>query len=164
MAQNPHNAFIHLGHQNGSSFIFFVSSDQSLTSRSRTGTVSLWSPSVSKPQVQLQAHRGPVSSIALDPSTLGTRMVTTGVDGTVKVWDTRKWAVLNEYQFKKTPKTAAWSQKGLLGLGWGNHVSVRSKFYFPLSNSSLTRSCPIYRSSRTFSDRVRILACRHRPT
>lgn len=51
-------------------------------------------------------------------------MVTTGVDGTVKVWDTRKWAVLNEYQFKKTPKTAVWSQKGLLGLGWGNHVSV----------------------------------------
>lgn len=104
MAQNPHNAFINLGHQNG--------------------TVTLWSPSVSRAQVQLQAHRGPVASIAYDPSTLGTRMVTTGLDGSVKVWDTRKWQVLNEYQFKKTPKSAAFSQKGMLGLGWGNHISV----------------------------------------
>lgn len=53
-------------------------------------------------------------------------MVTAGLDGTVKVWDTRKWGVLNEYQFKKTPQSAAFSQKGLLGLGWGNHISVRS--------------------------------------
>lgn len=53
-------------------------------------------------------------------------MVTAGLDGTVKVWDTRKWAVLNEYHFKKTPQSAAFSQKGLLGLGWGNHISVRS--------------------------------------
>lgn len=90
-----------------------------------SGTVSLWSPSVSKPQVQLQAHRGPVTSISLDPSTLGTRMVTTGLDGAVKIWDTRKWAVLNEYHFKKTPSSVSFSQKGMLGLGWGNHISVR---------------------------------------
>ncbi|GAA5989617.1 hypothetical protein JCM5350_003195 [Sporobolomyces pararoseus] len=104
MAQNSHNAFIHLGHQNG--------------------TVTLWSPSVSQPQIKLLAHTSPVSSISIDPSTMGYRMVTTGLDGTVKVWDTRKWSVLNEYQFKKTPKSTCWSQKGLLGVGWGNHVSV----------------------------------------
>ena len=114
MAQNQHNAFIHLGHQNG--------------------TVSLWSPSVSRAQVQLQAHRGPVSSIALDPSTMGHRMVTTGLDGTVKLWDTRKWAVLNEYHFKKTPQSAAFSQKGLLGLGWGNHISVFNDLQKPGQN------------------------------
>ncbi|KAL8277687.1 hypothetical protein RQP46_009960 [Phenoliferia psychrophenolica] len=114
MAQNPHNAFLHLGHQNG--------------------TVSLWSPSVSKAQVQLQAHRGPVVSIALDPSTMGARMVTAGLDGTVKVWDTRKWAVLNEYHFKKTPASAAFSQKGLLGLGWGNHISVFNDLQKPGQN------------------------------
>ncbi|GAA5905446.1 Utp7p [Sporobolomyces salmoneus] len=104
MAQNAHNAFIHLGHQNG--------------------TVTLWSPSVSQAQVKLLAHTSPVSSIAIDPSTMGHRMVTTGIDGSVKIWDTRKWAVLNEYHLKKTPKASGWSQKGLLGVGWGNHISV----------------------------------------
>lgn len=104
MAQNAHNAFIHLGHQNG--------------------TVTLWSPSVSQAQVKLLAHTSPVSSIAVDPSTMGYRMVTTGIDGSVKIWDTRKWQVLNEYHLKKTPKSSCWSQKGLLGIGWGNHISV----------------------------------------
>ena len=56
---------------------------------------------------------------------MGHRMVTTGIDGSVKIWDTRKWAVLNEYHLKKTPKSSVWSQKGLLGVGWGNHISVR---------------------------------------
>ncbi|CEQ41621.1 SPOSA6832_03353 [Sporobolomyces salmonicolor] len=117
MAQNPHNAFIHLGHQNG--------------------TVTLWSPSVSTAQVKLLAHSSPVSSIAVDPSSLGTRMVTTGIDGSVKIWDTRKWAVLNEYHFKKTPKTTAWSQKGLLGVGWGNHISVFNDLTKPSHSARL---------------------------
>jgi U3 small nucleolar RNA-associated protein 7 len=56
---------------------------------------------------------------------MGHRMVTAGLDGAVKIWDTRKWGVLNEYHFKKSPGSAAFSQKGLLGLGWGNHISVR---------------------------------------
>ncbi|KAK4049510.1 putative U3 small nucleolar RNA-associated protein 7 [Microbotryomycetes sp. JL201] len=110
MAQNAHNAFISLG------------------------TVTLWSPSVSQAQVQLLAHRGPVSAIAYDPSTMGTRMVTAGIDGTVKVWDTRKWAVLNEFMFKKTPQAVSFSQKGLLGLGWGNHISVFNDLQKPGQN------------------------------
>ncbi|KAK4048828.1 putative U3 small nucleolar RNA-associated protein 7 [Microbotryomycetes sp. JL221] len=114
MAQNAHNAFINLGHQNG--------------------TVTLWSPSVSSAQVQLLAHRGPVTAIACDPSTMGTRMVTAGLDGTVKVWDTRKWQVLNEFMFKKTPTSVSFSQKGLLGLGWGNHVSVFKDLQKPGQN------------------------------
>lgn len=106
MAQNLHNAFIHLGHQNG--------------------TVTLWSPSVPRAQVQLLAHQGPVSSIAIDPSTMGQRMVTASLDGTVKLWDTRKWAVLDEYHFKKTPRSTSFSQKGLLAVGWGSHVGIYS--------------------------------------
>ncbi|BGP57400.1 hypothetical protein JCM8202_005042 [Rhodotorula sphaerocarpa] len=104
MCQNKHNAFIHLGHQNG--------------------TVTLWSPSVSTAQVKLLAHSSPVSAIAVDPSTMGHRMATAGVDGSVKIWDTRMWKCLNEYGLKKTPRSLDWSQKGMLGVGWGNHVSV----------------------------------------
>lgn len=105
MAQNAHNAFIHLGHQNG--------------------TVTLWSPSVSTAQVKLLAHSAPVSAIAVDPSTMGHRMATAGIDGSVKIWDNRMWKCLNEYGLKKPPKSLDWSQKGMLAVGWGNHVSVR---------------------------------------
>ncbi|GAA6043359.1 hypothetical protein JCM8097_008049 [Rhodosporidiobolus ruineniae] len=118
LAQNTHNAMVHLGHQNG--------------------TVTLWSPSVSHAQVKLLAHTSPISSIALDSSTMGYRMATAGIDGTVKIWDTRKWAVLNEYQFKKTPKSVVWSQKGMLGVGWGNHVSV----FNDLSKPSVSPRAP----------------------
>ncbi|GAA5887142.1 hypothetical protein JCM3774_004772, partial [Rhodotorula dairenensis] len=104
MTQNSHNAFIHLGHQNG--------------------TVTLWSPSVSTAQVKLLAHGAPVSAIAVDPSTLGHRMATAGIDGSVKIWDSRMWKCLNEYGLKKQPKSLDWSQKGMLAVGWGNHVSV----------------------------------------
>ncbi|BGP13433.1 hypothetical protein JCM10213_008593 [Rhodosporidiobolus nylandii] len=104
MALNEHNAMISLGHQNG--------------------TVTLWSPSVSQAQVKLLAHTSPVSAISYDPSSLGYRMATAGIDGSVKIWDTRNWKVLNEYGFKKQPKSMEWSQKGMLGVGWGNHVSV----------------------------------------
>ncbi|GAA5892626.1 hypothetical protein JCM8208_005866 [Rhodotorula glutinis] len=104
MAQNPHSAMIHLGHSNG--------------------TVTLWSPSVSHAQVKLLAHTSPLTSVSVDPSTLGQRMATTALDGSVKIWDTRMWRPLNEYGLKKTPRATAWSQKGMLAVGWGNHVSV----------------------------------------
>ncbi|GAA6022828.1 hypothetical protein JCM10207_001417 [Rhodosporidiobolus poonsookiae] len=114
LTQNAHNAMVHLGHQNG--------------------TVTLWSPSVSTAQVKLLAHSAPLSSIAVDPSSLGYRMVTAAVDGSVKIWDTRSWKVLNEYGFKKTPKSTAWSQKGMLAVGWGNHVSVYNDLSRPSSS------------------------------
>lgn len=72
-------------------------------------------------------------------------MVTAGLDGAVKIWDTRKWGVLNEYHFKKSPGSAAFSQKGLLGLGWGNHISVR-----PLS--SFLPSCTDESWIQVFND------------
>ncbi|KAH7102845.1 WD40 repeat-like protein [Auriculariales sp. MPI-PUGE-AT-0066] len=72
MAQNPHNAVIHLGHQNG--------------------TVTLWTPNMSTPAVRLLAHLGPVASIAVDPShSAGRYMATAGADGRVKLWDCRNW-------------------------------------------------------------------------
>ncbi|KAG0148604.1 hypothetical protein CROQUDRAFT_90103 [Cronartium quercuum f. sp. fusiforme G11] len=104
MAQNPHNAIINLGHQNG--------------------TVTLWSPSISQPQVKLLAHRGPLTSISVDPSSSGRIMATTGLDGTLKVWDLRTYKSLANWTLKKPACTSAWSQNGLLAVGWGAHVSV----------------------------------------
>lgn len=96
---------------------------------------------------------------------MGTRMVTAGIDGTVKVWDTRKWAVLNEFMFKKTPKAVSFSQKGLLGLGWGNHVSVSCTRYCDSdSGMILTGIFWHTRFSRICSDRDRTRGCRRRRT
>ncbi|KAI8458515.1 WD40-repeat-containing domain protein [Phakopsora pachyrhizi] len=104
MCQNPHNSIINLGHQNG--------------------TVTFWSPSVSKPHVRLLANLGPVTSVAIDPSSSGRIMSTTGMDGTLKVWDLRTYKTLASWTLKKPACTSAWSQKGLLAIGWGAHVSV----------------------------------------
>lgn len=46
MAQNPHNAVIHLGHTNG--------------------TVTLWSPNQREPLVKMLCHQGGVRSLAVD--------------------------------------------------------------------------------------------------
>lgn len=106
MAQNPFNSIINLGHQNG--------------------TVTLWSPSVNQPLVKFLAHLGPVTSLSVDPSSSGNLLTTTGLDGSLKVWDARNWKTLTSWNLKKPAKTTAWSQRGLLAVGWGAHVSVYS--------------------------------------
>ena len=63
LAQNPRNATVLLGHFNG--------------------CVSLWSPSVTTPLVKLQCHRGPLTSLAVDPA--GQHLFTAAMDATVKV-------------------------------------------------------------------------------
>ena len=102
MAQNPWNAIMHLGHANG--------------------TVSLWSPNMSSPLVKMQCHRGNVQALAVDPT--GRYMSTAGLDGQLKVWDIRKFEVLQEYYTPRPATSLSISQRGLLGVGWSTHVSV----------------------------------------
>ncbi|KAJ8662909.1 hypothetical protein O0I10_001085 [Lichtheimia ornata] len=102
MAQNPWNAIIHLGHGNG--------------------TVTLWSPNSSQPHVKMLCHKGPVQSLAVDPS--GRYMATAGLDGKLKIWDIRKYEPLQEYYSPRPATSLSISQRGLLGVGWTSHVTI----------------------------------------
>src|SRR3954469_8256364 len=83
LAQNPHNAILHAGHQNGA--------------------VTLWSPNSSDPLVKLLAHRGPVRSLAVDRE--GRYMVSAGQDMKMAVWDIRMFKEVNSY-FTRSPATS----------------------------------------------------------
>lgn len=109
MAQNLHNAVIHLGHQNG--------------------CVTLWTPNLPHPAVQLLAHLGPVSSVSVDSSSGGRYMATAGKDGTIKVWDCRNWkGAVREWSVRGSGSETEveWSQRGYLSVASGGTVNVRA--------------------------------------
>ncbi|KAI8143203.1 U3 snoRNP-associated protein Utp7 [Fennellomyces sp. T-0311] len=113
MAQNPWNAILHLGHANG--------------------TVTLWSPNMSQPAVKMQCHRGNVQALAVDPT--GRYMSTAGLDGQLKIWDIRKYEILQEYYSPRPAASLSISQRGLLGVGWGSHVTVWKDAFLTKQNS-----------------------------
>ncbi|CAO3612154.1 unnamed protein product [Cunninghamella echinulata] len=102
MTQNPWNAVIHLGHTNG--------------------TVSLWSPTMSSPLVKMMCHKGAVKAVAVDKG--GHYMATSGLDGQLKIWDIRKYGVVQEYYTPAPATSLSISQRGLLGVGWNTHVTI----------------------------------------
>lgn len=102
MRQNPYNAIINLGHKNG--------------------VVSMWSPNLTTPLVKLLAHRGPVTSCAVDA--LGRYLVTSGADGQVRVWDVRTFKPLHSYFSRHPAATVDISQRGLLAVGAGRSIQV----------------------------------------
>ncbi|KAF8174404.1 BING4CT-domain-containing protein [Pholiota molesta] len=106
MTQNLHNAVIHLGHQNG--------------------CVTLWTPNLPHPAVQLLAHMGPVVSVAVDPSEGGRYMASAGRDGTVKVWDCRNWkGAVREWAVRGGgDPELEWSARGYLAVASGGTVNV----------------------------------------
>ncbi|WVQ78234.1 hypothetical protein IAT38_000317 [Cryptococcus sp. DSM 104549] len=116
MAQNPHSAIVHLGHANG--------------------TMTLWSPNLTTPHVKLLAHRGPVNGIAVDPSegSAGRYVATSGMDGTVKIWDGRMWGKeVREWKMRNQITSLAYSGMGMLSVGGKSGVSVYQDLY---SNTS----------------------------
>lgn len=107
MTQNRHSAIIHLGHANG--------------------TMTMWSPNMSTPYVKLLAHRGPVLSMAVDPSesSAGRYCATAGMDGVVKVWDGRMWGKeLRSFTMRNSISTINYSGRGLFAVGGKSGVSV----------------------------------------
>lgn len=86
----------------------------------------MWAPNTPEAQVKILSHGGAVKDIAVDAS--GQYMATSGFDGKLKLWDMRKWATLTEWSTPKPAQSLAFSQKGLLAVGWGAHVTVRVVF------------------------------------
>jgi len=102
MTQNPHNAIIHVGHANG--------------------TVTLWSPSMSTPLVKMLCHRGPIRALSMDRE--GRYMASAGQDSKLNIWDIRMYKEVHSY-FTPTPASSVHtSDRGLLAVGWGPHVTV----------------------------------------
>lgn len=102
MTQNPSNAILHLGHQNG--------------------TVTLWSPNSTTSLVKLLAHRGPVRSVSIDRS--GHYMVSTGADLKMSVWDIRQFREVNNYFLRRPGSSVCVSDRDLTAVSWGTQVSV----------------------------------------
>jgi U3 small nucleolar RNA-associated protein 7 len=100
--QNPHNAIIHVGHQNG--------------------TVTLWSPNSGTYLAKLLAHRGPVRSIGIDRD--GRYMVSVGSDLKMAVWDIRALKPVNTYFLRQPGVSVDISDRNLTAVGWGTQVSI----------------------------------------
>jgi len=101
MRQNPKNAVVHVGHNNG--------------------TVTMWTPTVKAPVVKLWTHAGNVNSIAIHDN----YMATAGADGFWKVWDLRKYEPLHTYKsFGHAVSDIDISMTGLVSVGFGAHLEV----------------------------------------
>ncbi|KAI9768586.1 MAG: Small subunit (SSU) processome component [Geoglossum simile] len=102
LTQNPFNAILHVGHQNG--------------------TVTLWSPNSTTPLVKMLVHHGPVRSLAVDRE--GRYMVSAGQDLRMAVWDIRMLKEVNNYFLRQPGSSIAISHKNLTAVSWGTQVSI----------------------------------------
>lgn len=121
--------------------------------------MTLWSPNMTTPHVKLLAHRGPVNGIAVDPSehSAGRYVATSGMDGTVKLWDGRMWGKeMREWKTRNQITSLAFSGMGMLSVGGKSGVTVYQDLYknthrppspyltlpLPSLTASATRFCP----------------------
>ncbi|KAI0843337.1 BING4CT-domain-containing protein [Hypoxylon sp. FL0890] len=107
LTQNPYNAVLHVGHQNG--------------------TITLWSPNSTEPLVKLLAHKGPVRSLAVDRE--GRYMVSAGQDCKMAVWDIRMFKEVNNYFTRQPASSIAISDRGLTAVGWGTKTTIWKGLY-----------------------------------
>uniref|UniRef100_A0A0A9X569 Putative U3 small nucleolar RNA-associated protein 7 n=1 Tax=Lygus hesperus TaxID=30085 RepID=A0A0A9X569_LYGHE len=102
MVQNPQNAVLHLGHQNG--------------------TVTLWTPNLPQPVVKMLCHKSPVLDLQITGD--GNYMCTSGLDSLVHVWDLRTYRKLHTYASLQPATTLAISQKNHLCIGSGSRLQI----------------------------------------
>jgi U3 small nucleolar RNA-associated protein 7 len=56
-------------------------------------------------------------------------MATSGLDGQLKLWDIRTYKPLQQYYTRTPVSSLSISQLGLLGVGWGPHVTVNINLF-----------------------------------
>ncbi|XP_031106031.1 probable U3 small nucleolar RNA-associated protein 7 [Ipomoea triloba] len=100
MQVNPFNSVISVGHSGG--------------------TVSMWKPTSAAPLVKMLCHNGPITALAFHSN--GHLMATAGMERKIKLWDLRKYEVLQT--LPGHAKTLDFSQKGLLASAIGSSVEV----------------------------------------
>lgn len=104
---NPTNGVIHLG--------------------SLKGTVTLWAPSQAEYLMKIKAHTAGVTGIAIERS--GNRMVTTGLDRKVQVFDIRQaFKPLKMIPLRSTPQLAALSARNMLAISHGSKIAIMKEF------------------------------------
>ncbi|XP_073141062.1 probable U3 small nucleolar RNA-associated protein 7 [Henckelia pumila] len=104
MKANPWNNVISVGHSGG--------------------TITMWKPTSAAPLVKMLCHHGPVTALAFHPN--GHLMATSGMERKIKIWDLRKYEVLQTIPFQA--KTLDFSQKGLLAAATGSFVQILGDF------------------------------------
>ena len=67
-----------------------------------------------------------MTGLSIDSYRDGREMVTSGLDGGIKVWDMRMLGrgPRREWVSRRAASDVAYSQRGLLGVAWGAHVSL----------------------------------------
>lgn len=117
LAQNPYNAILHVGHQNG--------------------TVSLWSPNSTEPLVKIQSNAGPVRSMAIDRS--GHYMLCGGQDLRLKLWDLRALKEIHSYTTRQPASSIDISDRGLAAIGNGTGVTIWKDLFTRSSSAEPTK-------------------------
>ncbi|KAL6504121.1 hypothetical protein OROGR_026044 [Orobanche gracilis] len=88
------------------------------------GTVTMWKPTSAAPLVKMLCHSGPVTALAFHPN--GHLMATSGMERKIKLWDLRKFQVLQTLPGHAT--SMYFSQKGLLATSTGSFVQILNDF------------------------------------
>jgi U3 small nucleolar RNA-associated protein 7 len=114
LAQNPYNAILHVGHQNG--------------------TVSLWSPNSTTPLVKIQSNTGPIRSVAIDRS--GRYMLCGGQDLRLKLWDLRALKEVHSYTTRQPASSIDISDRGLAAIGNGTGVTIWKDLFTSARNTN----------------------------
>ena len=75
-----------------------------------------------EPLVKMLCHKGAIAALAIDRG--GRYMATSGVDGTLKLWDVRTYRPLHSYFAPRTATDLDFSDRGLLAAVHGPTVQV----------------------------------------
>lgn len=113
LKQNKYNSILHTGHSNG--------------------VVNFWTPNMADPAVKMLCHRGPIRDVAIDRE--GRYMTTVGQDSRLKVWDVRTYREIHDYFTPAPASSLSVSDSGLIGVGWGPHVSIWQDAFRTKQNS-----------------------------